>query len=134
MTANTWQPTPQKTNIEDAQAALKEALNLAKNDDLTQAINNANEQQNKQLHSLLFLPKEQWQTLAENQSSENIVQLVLLLTLAEFLKPEWQVGNDSPVITLNKLLKKRKQPLSKEQLQWIKNNSRNKFLPNGSVF
>lgn len=134
MTANTWQPAPQNPKPEDAEQALAQALSFSQKNDLTETINHLNEQQSKHLQCLMFLPKKLWIELVENQSSENIASLILLLTLAEFLKPEWERGNDSPVIILNKILKQRKTPLTKEQLQWIKNNSRNKFLPNGSVF
>lgn len=134
MTTNTWQPAPKNTDTADAKNALSEALHIGQSDTLTEAIKQLSEQQQTQLHILLHLPKNEWPALVDALTPEQITQLIYLFTLAEFLKPEFEVGNDSPVITLNKLLKKRKQPLSKEQLLWIKNNSSNKFLPNGSVF
>jgi hypothetical protein len=134
MTTNTWQPAPKSTSSTDSKNALAEALKISQSHHLSDAIKALSKSQQDQLHILLHLPKADWAALVEDLNQKQIIQLIYLFTLAEFLKPEFEVGNNSPVISLNKLLKKRKQPLSKEQLQWIKDNSSNKFLPNGSVF
>ena len=75
-----------------------------------------------------------WLDATKNLSENDVLQLIRFFTLAEENQTEISCGNDSPVIALNKILRKRSQPLSKEMLLWIRQNSSNRFLPNGSIF
>ena len=56
----------------------------------------------------------------------------IFFTLIEMALPEWAAGAKSPVISINKILKSRGHKLEKDMLLWIKQNSDNRFIPNGS--
>lgn len=79
------------------------------------------------------LPAPHWQELAENLSAEDVYQAIRFFTLAEQQLSGWEAGDQSPVIALNKLLRKRGEPLSRDQVMWIKKNTDNHYLPNGAI-
>ena len=74
-----------------------------------------------------------WHACCENYQQQQLIGLIKFFTLLEELHEDFNCGDKSPVIAINKLLKQRKTPLSKDILQWIKENSRNRFLPNGRI-
>ena len=53
------------------------------------------------------------------------------LAVAEMRLPGCSVGEKSPVIALNRLLKARGARLDAAQLHWLRQHSSNRFLPNG---
>lgn len=69
---------------------------------------------------------------AEAQNSDVIVSLVRLFTLVEEQVSGWEAGNKSPVIQLVKILKERGD-FEAELRKWIKANTKNRYLPNGSA-
>ena len=73
-----------------------------------------------------------WSTLAADQTSAVIEDLIRLFTLAESAFPAWEAGARSPVVPLAKLLKARGD-YPKELTRWIKSNTDNRFLPHGSL-
>lgn len=74
-----------------------------------------------------------WQAAVADLDSEALWHLIRFLTAAEMQLPGWQAGAASPVIALNRLLRQRGTPLTREQLQWIRAHSDNRFLPNGAL-
>lgn len=82
---------------------------------------------------LAGLPATQWLKEAENWNDEQIWMLIRFFTLAEMQLANWQGGAESPVIPLAKVLRRRKAPLSREQLLWIRKNSDNRYLPYGPL-
>ena len=82
---------------------------------------------------LMRLEGDSWQAAAESLGNGEIWQLIRFFTLAEEQLAGWQAGAKSPVIWLNKVLKRRGAPLDREQLTWIRTHSDNRFLPNGPL-
>ena len=70
--------------------------------------------------------REAWLSAGASLTDDTIVHLIRFFTLAEQL-PGWESANNSPVIALAKILKKRGSGIDKELLLWIKANSRNQF-------
>lgn len=135
MTLNTWTPenlfkkiTPEATAI-----ALQEYIHIGALDNLEPVIESLTPEQIAGLTPLMKQSIEFWYTTADKLSQEEVIYLIHFFTLAEEKNSSLFAGKHSPVIALNKLLKKRNTPLSKEQLLWIKSHSSNRFLPNGSA-
>ena len=80
---------------------------------------------------LMSLDKTSWQQ-ADNLDSVEIELLIQFFTLAEMQLPGWDGGDRNPVIYLAKILKKRGE-FSTELKKWVKANTDNRYLPNGSV-
>lgn len=72
-----------------------------------------------------------WQAAGDLINPE-IVSLICLFTLLERDQSGWDAGSKSPVIPLVKLLKERG-AFAPELRKWIKLNTDNRYLPNGSV-
>jgi|TARA_B110000263_G_C15270774_1_gene493365 hypothetical protein len=58
--------------------------------------------------------------------------LIRLFTLAEMQLPGWEAGKKSPVIYLVRILKAR-DAFSADLRRWVKANTDNRYLPNGSA-
>lgn len=82
---------------------------------------------------LMTLPQREWEAAVNTLTEADIYHLMRFFTLAEMQLPGWEAGDKSPVIWLNKILKARGEPLSKDQILWIKQHTRNRFLPYGSA-
>ena len=73
-----------------------------------------------------------WQTALADHSDEHLIALIRFFTVVEMQLPNWVGGAKSPVISINKVLRSRGQKLDRDMLLWIKANSDNRFIPNGS--
>ena len=73
-----------------------------------------------------------WAALAAAEPAERIVELIKVLVLGEARFASWEAGAESPVIPLARALKSRGD-YPKELTSWIRSNSRNRFLPHGSL-
>lgn len=82
---------------------------------------------------LIRLPAQRWLEESEHWNSEQIWQLIQFFTLAEKQLPGWDAGAESAVIPLAKALRRRKEPLGREQLLWIREHSDNRYLPYGPL-
>lgn len=82
---------------------------------------------------LMGLPAQQWLEESAAWSSAQLWQLIQFFTLAEMQLPDWHAGAESPVIPLARALRQRETPLTKTQLQWIKQHSNNRYLPYGPL-
>lgn len=130
----TWDPNieQQKSNFAIDQQRLQQYIALSRNnllDQLDQQLSNEDKQSQA---PLMQQSREDWISAGESFSDDDIIHLIRFFTLAEQL-PGWESGNNSPVIALGKILKKRAVGINKELLIWIKANSRNQFLPHGSL-
>ena len=83
--------------------------------------------------SIMKQPLSYWEPLIADCSDEQLWQLIRFFTLAEEADSSWFAGEESPAIHCNSVLKKRGTRLTKEQLQWIRANSSNRFIPNGPL-
>ncbi|MCF7980610.1 MAG: hypothetical protein K9K86_01395 [Pseudomonadales bacterium] len=82
---------------------------------------------------LMKTHKDVWAQAAEKLNNEQLIQLVRFFTLAEEQLPGWEAGSLSPVIWLCRTLKSRGAFPDQDLIQWIKQNSSNKFLPYGNI-
>lgn len=76
-------------------------------------------------------PEPAWQVAGSLDDAE-IIALIRLFTLGEMQLPGWEGGKASPVIYLVRILKER-EAFTPELRKWIKANTDNRYLPNGSV-
>ncbi len=74
-----------------------------------------------------------WKNNTQSLESQQLISLIRFFTLAEDTYNDWQSGEQSPVIFLNKILKSKGERLDKATLLWIKAHSSNQFLPNGPI-
>jgi len=80
---------------------------------------------------LMKLDEASWQN-CQVLTDDEFEPLVRFFTLAEMQLPGWDGGVRSPVIYLVKLMKERGL-FTPELRKWIKKNTDNRYLPNGSV-
>lgn len=135
MSVESWnpnQPEPKDLSINQTVEMLKRFTKLSKEDKLDSLSEHMSEQE-KQQSKLMSLEKDQWLTLLEDFENDELVDLIRFLTIAEMQISGWRIGEKSPVITINKLLRERGQKLDKELLKWIRENSDNRFIPNGPI-
>jgi hypothetical protein len=85
----------------------------------------------KRLGGLMKLDAAAW-AFAEQLTDEEVVTLIRFFTRAEMELPGWEAGKRSPVIPLVKILKSR-DGFGADLRKWIKSNTDNRYLPNGSV-
>lgn len=83
--------------------------------------------------SVMFLDHKVWHAQLQNFKDEQLWSIICFLTKAEKLYSGWHAAENSPVIAITQLLKQRGHTLTKEQIQWIRRNSDNRFLPYGRV-
>lgn len=74
-----------------------------------------------------------WASAADPLGDEDLVHLMKAVAVAEMKLPGCTVGDQSPVIALNRVLKRRGGRLATTDLQWLRRHSSNRFLPNGPV-
>ena len=80
---------------------------------------------------LMSLTANDW-SLVKNLDSTSLVALCRLFTLVEQQVSGWEAGNKSPVIVFVCVLKQREE-FTPELRKWIKSNTDNRYLPNGSA-
>lgn len=135
-TVDTWDPN-QNNNTDNTDTINRDVLlRLAKTsangqlDQLNQAL--ASDEISNHRH-LMTHHKEDWFKVSEELELHTLVHLVRFFTLAEVQLTGWEAGSKSPVIWLCRELKKRGAFPDPELIQWIKENTDNKFLPYGNL-
>ena len=81
--------------------------------------------------ALMKLDEESWRN-CESLADDELEPLIKFFTLAEMQLPGWDGGVRSPVIYLANQLKKRGL-FTPELRKWVKKNTDNRYLPNGSA-
>ncbi len=135
MTTEVWDPSASNSDQPYAieQSFLRKIILKIDPDNLDSLNNFLTEKERETHRPIMIKDKEAWFSAADNFSDEELIALIQFFTLAETHYANWSAEEKSPVIWLTKLLKKRKKPLDKELLKWIKNNNNNKFLPFGAL-
>ena len=137
MSTGTWDPSSNTSkldiNIDPASLAdlLKRFLALAENNQLGDLMIQMSEQDKSQF-AIMQADLALWQNALSDYSEAQLIALIQFFTIVEMALPEWVAGAKSPVISINKILKSRGHKLDREMLMWIKQNSDNRFIPNGS--
>ena len=130
-----WDPNQGK---EDSKAAIDNSrlmrfIAIAESNQLDQLGRVLTQQEIDADRPLMKIHKDAWATAAEPLNNEQLIQLIRFFTLAEEQLPGWEAGSLSPVVWLCRALKSRGAFPDQELIQWIKTNSRNKFLPYGNI-
>ena len=137
MSTGTWDPSSNTSkldiNIDPASLAdlLKRFLALAENNQLNDLATQMSEQDKSQF-AIMQADLALWQNTLSDYSEAQLIALIQFFTIVEMALPEWVAGAKSPVISINKILKSQGHKLDREMLMWIKQNSDNRFIPNGS--
>lgn len=74
-----------------------------------------------------------WESFAIPQESELLVNWIKVLTILERDVSGFELGDKSPVITIHRILKSRND-IPDDLNDWIKQHTRNRFLPYGNLF
>ena len=135
MSVGAWTPNNEvnKNGFRPENTVLQVFIDLSQKELLETMAQDLEEDLRLTQHQMMRLSKETWWEIAEGFSDDELQHLIRFFTRAEMLLSGWEAGAESPVIWLNKLLRKRGAPLSREQLLWIKSNTTNKFIPNGAL-
>lgn len=134
MSVSSWDPSAEQA-VKDFRidmAQLKHFIDLSKRDELDQLPQTLSQRDQQTQARLMQQAKESWFEACEALNDDEIMHLMRFFTKAECL-PGWEAGDNSPVIWLGKILKKRGKGISKELVLWIKANSNNRFLPHGAL-
>lgn len=127
MTLGSWEPPSNNTAIDTEKLEVFANANL---DNLTEDLTASDIQS---YGYLMQLGTEAWRPVANNLDDQMCLDLIRFFTVAEEVLTGWEAGADSPVIALNKELRSRGKPLTKDMLVWIRNHSKNRYLPNGPI-
>jgi hypothetical protein len=128
MTIGVWEPkSPSGLALEQIRSVLS-VVNDVELSELALTLDDSFIESNSHL---MNLDKSSWQEAA-NLSSPEIESLIRFFTLAEMQLPGWDGGDRNPVIYLAKILKTRGK-FGAELKKWVKANTDNRYLPNGSV-
>ena len=131
MSIGNWTPTNPDAEIDSA--LLETGLTASREGKLEELTQILSLDQQTDLASQLRLPKETWLIALEHYNSEQLKALLRFFVRAEMLVPGCEVGDQSPAIWANKLLRQRGDRLTKEDPLWIRENTNNRFIPNGSI-
>lgn len=136
MTVGSWTP-PSKDDSQTAEIDadfLQRCLVIGRDDQQLQQLKTCLSDADQSNYSALMrLPQQAWSNAVTDFSAADIYALMRFFTVAEMQLPGWEADALSPVIWLNKALKHRGEGLQREQVMWIKQNTRNRYLPNGAV-
>jgi len=134
MTTEQWEPVNNSAdnNVIDP-TFLKDLLARLKNHKKDELHGLISPDEEKNHRHLIKQSTQAWNKAMENYDNEDIIAFIRFFTLAEMQLHGWDAGTESAVISLAKILRKRGAPLEKKWLLWIKQNSSNKFLPNGAL-
>lgn len=132
MSVGAWEPekSPQQGGGEISREQLLRFIDAAQS---PSPLEESLQQSDLETSQLIRLPPQRWLQESEHWDNEQLWQLIRFFTFAEMRLPGWDTGADSPVIPLAKALRRRKAPLTREQLMWIKQHSDNRYLPYGPL-
>jgi glycerol-3-phosphate O-acyltransferase len=128
-----WQPdsSNQQTAIDTAK--LEALIAISHQGQLLELANQLGDSEQQWLAHAMHARRDSWLQAAGDMSSDDLIHLMKALAIAEMNIAGCTVGEKSPVIYLNRLLKQRGAALCRQDLLWIKQHSNNRFLPNGPV-
>ena len=138
MSIGSWDPTgstTQPSNTIDP-TILQGFIDIAMANDMT--VNEVNlarslSTQEQQQFAMMQADQQQWDTALASCTDPQLLALIAFFTLIESQLSDWVGGQKSPVIWITKRLKSEGKKLPKELQQWIRQNSSNRYLPNGPI-
>jgi hypothetical protein len=135
MSLGSWDPNieAQQKTLAIEESTLQRFIAASRDDALGDMASVLSPEEQSLYAALMKLPASDWEDAAKNLDDVDSYHLMRFFTIAEGAYAGWEANEHSPVIHLNKVLKRHHSPLSKEQVLWIKSNTRNRFLPNGPI-
>ena len=132
MTIGSWDPNEKKTTANDEVNSELLACFIAATKKLPCELNTILPNEQLQQSQIIEASASAWQIAINEFSNEELVLLIQFFTVIEAQLPAWSAGAKSPAILINRELRRRGEKLNKEILLWIKDNTDNRFIPNGS--
>lgn len=131
MTAGVWKP---NSSVSTEASLPLEDLNvlLASCDEVFESYEQLGEGPWDKVAKGCLVSSRVWEDFASELTLVQTEQLIRALTLLE-QRFEWDLGKNSPVITLFKVHKHKKGEIDRFLTQWIKAHTQNRFLPFGSL-
>jgi hypothetical protein len=131
MAIGSWDPQGSRSSAIDAAALARfaELSELELLDDLSQHLS---AELLGALPGLMQQESEHWSESLSEHSDSDLLHLLRFFTVAENL-PGCESAEKSPVIPCAKILRQRGQRIDKELLQWIRQVSKNRYLPYGPL-
>ena len=133
MTIGSWTPEKEKDTLTIDSQWLQRCIAISREDQLEALPAPFTSDEQQRYSVFMRVSQEHWQAAAEELSNDDIIALIRFFTRAEKLISGWDTGKESPAIWLNKVLRKRGEKLDREMLLWIRNNTDNRFIPNGGL-
>ena len=132
MTIGSWDPNEKTTTANDEVNSELLACFIAATKKLPCELNTILPKEQLQQSQIIEASASAWQIAIDEFSNEELVLLIQFFTVVEAQLPAWTAGAKSPAILINRELRRRGEKLNKEILLWIKDNTDNRFIPNGS--
>ncbi len=134
MSLGSWDPDADKASqkLSVDVTLLQQFIAFDRNQQLEQLSKLLSPEHQQQYAPLMQMDKSLWFSLGDDLSEGELEALMRFFTIAEQL-PGWQSGDNSPVIWLAKVLKKRPGGMNRELLLRIKAHTNNQYLPHGSL-
>lgn len=133
MAIGSWTPESEKSALSIDLQWLQRCIAISQEDRLEELPMPFTDEEQQTYGVFMRVSQEQWQMAAAELSTNDIVALIRFFTRAEKLISGWDAGKESPAIWLNKVLRKRGEKLDRDMLLWIRNNTDNRFIPNGGL-
>ena len=132
MTIGSWDPNEKTTTANDEVNSELLACFIAATKKLPCELNTILPKDQLQQSQIIEASASAWQIAINEFSNKELVLLIQFFTVVEAQLPAWTAGAKSPAILINRELRRRGEKLNKEILLWIKDNTDNRFIPNGS--
>ena len=132
MTIGSWDPNKKTTTANDEVNSELLACFIAATKKLPCELNTILPKEQLQQSQIIEASASAWQIAINEFSNKELVLLIQFFTVVEAQLPAWTAGPKSPAILINRELRRRGEKLNKEILLWIKDNTDNRFIPNGS--
>ena len=131
MAIGSWTPENEKSALSIDLQWLQRCVGLSKEDRLEELPSPFTDDEQQRYGVFMRVSQAQWQAATADFSNDDIIALIRFFTRAEKLISGWEAGKESPAIWLNKVLRSRGEKLDRDMLIWIRNNTNNRFIPNG---
>jgi 3-deoxy-D-arabino-heptulosonate 7-phosphate (DAHP) synthase class II len=131
MNTKIWDPeNKKKSNIDNG--LLDQFIQIVRNCEESNIKNHLTDVEKNKFY-ILRLCDDIWLQSLNDFDNAELLDLIKFFTLIEMQLDDWISGENSPVIKINKILKKRGIKLDQQMLLWIKKNSSNRYIPNGKI-
>ena len=131
MTISSWDPNEKKFTANDEVNTELLACFIAATKKLPCELKAILPNEQLQQSQIIMASTSAWHIALNEFSNEELVLLIQFFTVVEAQLPSWAAGAKSPAILINRELRRRGEKLNKEILLWIKDNTDNRFIPNG---